>query len=67
MTENEFGTMQTVCNVVGMILLITSWVIPRFFPKDRIKGYRWGIILAASSIGVFLLCLITGAIMLWWR
>jgi hypothetical protein len=43
----------TICNLIGWMALITSWVI-EYFITDKQKARMVGLILSAFAVGVFL-------------
>ena len=39
-------------NVIGWVVLGTSWIVPRFIKNEMDKSF-WGAVLSAFALGVF--------------
>ena len=53
-------SIQTMANIIGWFFLIASWVTPRFFKQDKVKGYGLGVTFAVTSIAFLMVALSIG-------
>lgn len=46
-------SLHSVLMIVGWVVLVASWVLPRVLCKDKMDKNFWSVILAAFALGVF--------------
>ncbi len=57
-------SLHSVLMIVGWVVLVASWVLPRMLCKDKTYKNMWSVMLASFALGIFVANMINQLLLL---